>query len=214
MSTTVTDEQIQALAATAKPYSLALLQWGQERTMDGADAIELEHQRRMVSLRAEGVIAILCPVASDTVAGVAIMTVPTEEAAEIMAGDPCVRAGMMRFEVHPCHGFPGDALPHERSAWTCSCWSRWWRGRVMWCSRWSLGPVWGEDRRSVGDFVLGEDHQGPDESGGPFHVEAELGRHARVLHVANACSHTARFAAMSWLTSFFAGGSFLPLGFL
>jgi hypothetical protein len=30
--------------------------------MDGADAIELEHQRRMVSLRAEGVIAILCPV--------------------------------------------------------------------------------------------------------------------------------------------------------
>ncbi|MEV4019992.1 hypothetical protein AB0J35_56895 [Nonomuraea angiospora] len=111
MSTTVTDEQIRALAATAKPYSLALLQWGPERTMDGADAIELEHQRRMVSLRAEGVIAILCPVASDSVAGVAIMTVPPEEAAEIMAGDPCVRAGMMRCEVHQCHGFPGDALP-------------------------------------------------------------------------------------------------------
>ncbi len=111
MSTTVTDEQIRALAATAKPYSLALLQWGPERTMDGADAIELEHQRRMVSLRAEGVIAILCPVASDTVAGVAIMTVPAEETAEIMAGDPCVQARMMRCEVHPCHGFPGDALP-------------------------------------------------------------------------------------------------------
>ena len=43
MSTTVTDEQIQALAATAKPYSLAILQWGPERTMDGAGAIELEH---------------------------------------------------------------------------------------------------------------------------------------------------------------------------
>lgn len=111
MSTTVTDEQIQTLAATAKPYSLALLQWGLERTRDGADAIELEHQRRMVSLRAEGVIAILCPVASGTVAGVAIMTVPAEEAAEIMAEDPCVRAGMMRSEIHPCHGFPGDALP-------------------------------------------------------------------------------------------------------
>lgn len=68
MSTTVTDERIRALAATAKPYSVALLHWGPERTMDGADAIELEHQRRMVSLRAEGVIAILCPVASDTVA--------------------------------------------------------------------------------------------------------------------------------------------------
>ncbi|MFD8540420.1 YciI family protein [Streptomyces rubrogriseus] len=111
MSTTVTDEQVRALAATAKSYSLAFLRWGPERTMDGADAIELEHQRRMVSLRAEGVIAILCPVASDTVAGVAIMTVPAEEAAEIMAGDPCVRARMMSCEVHPCHGFPGDALP-------------------------------------------------------------------------------------------------------
>ncbi|MCU1641446.1 MAG: hypothetical protein JWN03_1721 [Nocardia sp.] len=111
MSTTVTDEQIRTLAATAKPYSLALLHWGPERTMDGADAIELEHQRRMVSLRADGVIAILCPVASDTVAGVAIMTVPAAAAAEIMAGDPCVRAGMMRCEVRPCHGFPGDALP-------------------------------------------------------------------------------------------------------
>ncbi|MFG2435739.1 hypothetical protein [Streptomyces sp. NPDC048508] len=111
MSPTVTDEQIQALAQTAKPYSLVLLHWGPERTMGGADAIELEHQRRMVSLRAEGVIAILCPVASDTLAGIAIMTVPTEEATEIMAGDPCARAGMMRYEVHPCHGFSGDALP-------------------------------------------------------------------------------------------------------
>ncbi|MFZ3566291.1 hypothetical protein ACOKM5_04890 [Streptomyces sp. BH097] len=111
MTTTVTDEQVQALAATAKPYSLALLHWGPERTMEGADAIEREHQRRMVSLRADGVIAILCPVASDTVAGAAVMTVSAEEAAEIMAGDPCVRAGMMRCEVHPCAGFPGDALP-------------------------------------------------------------------------------------------------------
>lgn len=93
MSATVTDEQIRALAATAKPYSLAFLRWGPERTMDGADAIELEHQRRTVSLRAEGVIAILCPVASDTVAGVAIMTVSTEEAAAIMAADPACEQG-------------------------------------------------------------------------------------------------------------------------
>lgn len=111
MSANVTDEQVQELAATAKPYSLVLLHWGPERAMDGADAVEREHQRRMVSLRADGVIAILCPVVSDVVAGAAIMTVPAEEAAEIMAGDPCVRAGMMRFEAHPCHGFPGDALP-------------------------------------------------------------------------------------------------------
>ena len=65
----------------------------------------------MVSLRADGVIAILCAVVSDDVAGVAIMTVPAEEAVEIMAEDPCVRAGMIRVEVRPCLGFPGDTLP-------------------------------------------------------------------------------------------------------
>lgn len=111
MNTTVTDEQIRDLAATARPYSLAVLRWGPERTMEGAAATELEHQRRMVALRAEGVIAILCPVASDTLAGVAVMTVPAEEAREIMDADPCVRAGMILCEVYLCHSFPGDALP-------------------------------------------------------------------------------------------------------
>jgi len=110
MNTTVTDEQVRQLAATAKPYSLALLWWGPQRYKDDADVTEREHQRRMVSLRADGLIAILCPVASDTLAGIAIMNVPPEEAGKILDDDPCVQAGMMRREVHLCHGFPGDAL--------------------------------------------------------------------------------------------------------
>ncbi len=113
MNTTVTDEQIRQLAETAKPYSLALLWWGPERHMDGAEATEREHQRRMVSLRADGVIAILCPVASETLAGVAIMNVPPEEAREIMDGDPCVRARMILCEVHSCHSFPGELCPRD-----------------------------------------------------------------------------------------------------
>ena len=111
MNTTVTDEQVRQLAGTAKPYSLALLWWGPERYKDGADATEREHQRRMVSLRADGVIAILCPVGSDTLSGVAIMDVPPEEARRVMDGDPCVLVQMMVCEVHGCHGIPGDALP-------------------------------------------------------------------------------------------------------
>lgn len=111
MSPNVTDEQIQALAATAKPYSLAQLHWGPDRLQEGADTIELEHQRRMVSLRDDGVIAILCSVISDTVAGVAIMTELPEQAQKIMAADPCVRAEMMTCEVLPCVSFPGDTLP-------------------------------------------------------------------------------------------------------
>jgi hypothetical protein len=111
MATSVTDEQIRQLAATAKPYSLVLLRWGPERHMAGADAVELEHQRRMVSLRADGVIAILCPVGDDTLAGLAIMNLPPDAARDVMDDDPCVRAGMMACDVYPCHGFPGDALP-------------------------------------------------------------------------------------------------------
>jgi hypothetical protein len=65
----------------------------------------------MVSLRADGVIVILCPVGSETLAGVAIMNVPPEEASAVMHGDPCVRAGMIVCEVYPCSSFPGDALP-------------------------------------------------------------------------------------------------------
>ncbi len=111
MTTSITDEQVRQLAETAQPYSAALLWWGPERHREGAEAIEREHQRRMVSLRADGVIAILCPVGSDTLAGVAIMTLSQEAAKEVMDGDPCVRAGMIVCEVHACHGFPGDALP-------------------------------------------------------------------------------------------------------
>jgi hypothetical protein len=109
--THITDEQIHQLAATAKPFSLALLSWGPERRREGADSIELEHQRRMVSLRADRVIAILCPVMSDTVSGVAIMDVGPDEARRIMDGDPCVQAGMIVCEIYPCATFPGDAVP-------------------------------------------------------------------------------------------------------
>lgn len=111
METTVTDEQVRQLAETARPYSLAVLRWGPARHQDQAEATERVHQRRMVALRAAGVIAILCPVASDTICGVAILNVPPKEATAIMEGDPCVQAGMMLCEVHLCHAFPGDALP-------------------------------------------------------------------------------------------------------
>ena len=111
MSVDVTNDQIQGLLATAKPLSVALLSWAPQRHQDGADAIELEHQRRMVSLHADGTIAVLCPVLSDTLAGVAVMTLTADEARAVMAGDPCVRAGMMTCEVQPCLGFPGDAVP-------------------------------------------------------------------------------------------------------
>jgi hypothetical protein len=113
VSTTVTEEQIRDLVATGKPFSVALLWWGPNRHMDGAAAIEFQHQQRMVSLRADGTIAVLCPAQSETLAGVAVMTGPHEDARTIMSEDPCVKAGMMNCDVYPVLGFPGDALPGQ-----------------------------------------------------------------------------------------------------
>lgn len=106
-----TDAEVQAVAATARALSVVTLRWAPGRHQEGAEAVEREHQRRMVGLRAAGVIAVLCPVLSDDVAGVAVMTVTPEVAAEVMAADPCVRAGMMTRDVLPCLGFPGDTVP-------------------------------------------------------------------------------------------------------
>lgn len=107
----VTDAEIEELAATARPYSLVQLSWAPGRHQLDAEAIEREHQRRMVSLRAAGTIAVLCPVQSEGLCGVAIMTQAVEQARETMAADPCVQTGMMTVEVFPCVGFPGDSLP-------------------------------------------------------------------------------------------------------
>jgi hypothetical protein len=111
MDPTITDEQVQQLAATARPASLVVLRWAPDRFRDGADAIEREHQRRMIALRAGGTIAVLCPVASDAIAGVAVLTVTQPETDRLMAEDPCVRAGMMTYDALACATFPGDAIP-------------------------------------------------------------------------------------------------------
>ncbi|NUR70939.1 MAG: hypothetical protein HOU81_08970 [Hamadaea sp.] len=114
MTSTVTDTQIRDLAATANPASIVILRWTAERHQDGAAATELEHQRRMVALRADGVIAVLCPVVDDSeagMAGVLIMSIGADEAKALIAEDPCVQAGMMTFEAHTCLTFPGDPVP-------------------------------------------------------------------------------------------------------
>jgi hypothetical protein len=58
------------------------------------------------------VLAVVLPVRDDSdVCGVGVFVGSVEEATAIMAGDPGVLAGVFTFEVHPCVGFPGDALP-------------------------------------------------------------------------------------------------------
>ena len=49
-------------------------------------------------------------VAKLNLAGIYSFNVSPEEAHDIMTEDPAVLAGLFTFEVHPCRGFPGDAL--------------------------------------------------------------------------------------------------------
>jgi hypothetical protein len=108
----ITDEFMMAMLPKAKAYTVVLLKAGPNRTMDGADKIVWEHGRRNFSLRADGVLAIVCPVPDDSdLAGIGIFDATMEETQSIMDGDPGVLAGVFVYELHPCRSFPGDALP-------------------------------------------------------------------------------------------------------
>ena len=83
----ITDEFMSEMLAKARPYSVVLL-------------------------RADGQLAIVCPVVDGTDwRGIGIFPGTVEEVTEIMEGDPGVQAGVFTFEVHPVISFPGDCLP-------------------------------------------------------------------------------------------------------
>ncbi|MEV6742237.1 hypothetical protein AB0N14_37235 [Streptomyces sp. NPDC051104] len=109
---TITDDQMRALMPTTKTYSVVILKVGPNWRMAGVDNIIWEHGRRNFSLRADGLLSIVCPVRDETeVCGVGIFNLGPEETSKVMEEDPGVKAGVFVYEVHPCRSFPGDALP-------------------------------------------------------------------------------------------------------
>lgn len=110
--TYINDETMKQLLPTTRPYTVVVLRPGPNRFIDGWQQIIWEHGRRNFGLRADGLLAIVCPVANhDTMAGVGIMTVSPEEAAQLYSEDPAVKAGVLIFETYPSRSFPGDSLP-------------------------------------------------------------------------------------------------------
>jgi hypothetical protein len=108
----ITDEDMLDRLAKAKTYTLMLLKEGANWASPDRDEIIWQHGRRNFSLRADGVLAIVCPVSDESPwCGVGIFDASEEEVARIMDDDPGVRAGMFEYEVHPVRGFPGDQLP-------------------------------------------------------------------------------------------------------
>ncbi|MDQ1422850.1 MAG: hypothetical protein QOD72_348 [Acidimicrobiaceae bacterium] len=108
----ITDDHMREMLQTTKSYTLVLLKAGPNKETDAAAGIIWEHGRRNFSLRADGVLSIVCPVLDDSIwSGIGIFDAPLDEVVAIMDDDPGVKAGVFEYEVHPVRSFPGDALP-------------------------------------------------------------------------------------------------------
>jgi hypothetical protein len=107
-----TDEEMGQLLPSAKLYSLVILKQGPNFTQDTAPAIIWEHGRRNFGLRDDGVLAVVLPVTDGSeVCGIGVFAATADDTIAIMDDDPGVAAGVFTYQVHPCRGFPGDALP-------------------------------------------------------------------------------------------------------
>src|ERR1700681_718093 len=104
----ITDEYMQQMRATTKNYTLMILKQGPEFVLPGTEKIIWEHGRRNFSLRAAGLLSIVCPVNDgSSVAGIGIFNADMPAAKEIMDKDPGVQQGIFVYELHPCRSFPG-----------------------------------------------------------------------------------------------------------
>lgn len=108
----VTDEFMRGELRKLKQYTLVIFHEAGEEETPGADKVIWEHGRRGFSLKREGLLDIVCPVEGDSskVAGIWIFSTNLEKTKEIMQGDPAVKAGILKYELHVVRGFPGDSL--------------------------------------------------------------------------------------------------------
>ena len=111
---TITDDYMRSRLTEARSYTLLILRKTGRYSRPAADLIVWEHGRRNMALQRSGLMPIVCPSGDDSdLAGICILTVTPEGAAEIFGEDPGVRAGIFSLEVHPVSGFPGSTLPEE-----------------------------------------------------------------------------------------------------
>ena len=107
----ISDAYMQEQLGRTREYAVVLLRAAEQYGSEGSAAVVWEHGRRNFSLRAKGLLSIVCPVTDDTtLCGVAIFNTTVEQARQLMDEDPGIRAGVFSYEVHPVRSFPGDAL--------------------------------------------------------------------------------------------------------
>jgi hypothetical protein len=110
--TSISDEYMRTMIPLAREYCVVILKAGPKRNDPGIEAITWEHARRNFSLRQEGILSIICRIDDGSpIKGIGIFHTDIGHVKGVMDDDPGVRAGIFEYEVHSCHGFPGDCLP-------------------------------------------------------------------------------------------------------
>src|SRR3954464_11389312 len=109
--TAITDDFMREMMTKTRAYSIVILKAGPNMKMQGVEKIIWEHGRRNFSLRQDGLLSIVCPVADGSeVSGVGIFNADADKTRAIMNEDPGVKEGVFTYEIHPCRSFPGDSL--------------------------------------------------------------------------------------------------------
>ena len=110
--TIISDEYMREMLKKTENYSVVILKYGPNIKMPGVEKIIWEHARRNFSLRADGILSVVCPISDGSgVSGVGIFNGGLDEVTKVMEEDPGVKAGVFVYEVHECRSFPGDMLP-------------------------------------------------------------------------------------------------------
>jgi len=95
-----------------KPFTVVILKKGPKFKMPEVFPTIWEHGRKNFQLKAEGTLAVVCPINDGTeVAGVGIFTTNEEETKKLMEEDPAIKAEILLYEIHPTKSFPGSSLP-------------------------------------------------------------------------------------------------------
>ncbi len=110
--TTITDEYMYEMFPRTKEYCIVLLKPGPRADQPGVEKVIWEHGRHNFSLRADGLLSVVCPVTVEgPLSGLCIFNTSADETKKIMDDDPAVLAGIFVYETYPCRSFPGDSLP-------------------------------------------------------------------------------------------------------
>ena len=104
----ITDEHLQAVRRTAKPYTVVILKAGPRFEPPDPDfstdvgRVVWSHGKRNLALLEAGLAPIVCPTLDGSgVAGLYVFDLPPNEVDGIMSVDPGVIAGVFTYDIHP-----------------------------------------------------------------------------------------------------------------